>query len=239
MSDIHPLYLSGKFINTNESYPVKNPFNLEIISNVCLADSAIIETAIDNAHEAFKETKKLSSYKKYQILLQIAETISQQKEKFAKLISLESAKPYKYSIAEVMRAIQTFTIAAEESKRMSYEYFALDTTPDEVSREALVRRYPIGVVLAITPFNFPLNLVAHKIAPAIAAGNPFILKPSSATPLTALLLAEIIHHTEWPKKAVSMLPCKSTTIEKYLNHPKISKVSFTGSPDVGWKIKSI
>ncbi|GIV26557.1 MAG: aldehyde dehydrogenase [Bacteroidia bacterium] len=239
MKNIHPLYLSGNFLSTNHTLPVINPYTNQIIQYVSLADESVIESAIQKAYQAFSLTKTLSSYHRYKILSFIAQQIEQQKEEFATLIATEAAKPYKYAIAEVNRAIQTFTIASEESKRLPYEYFSLDTTSDQLQREALVKRFPVGVVLAITPFNFPLNLVAHKIAPAIAAGCPFILKPASVTPLTALKLAEIIHQTEWPKEAASVLPCPSSIIEKYLRHPLVAKVSFTGSPAVGWKIKSI
>jgi glyceraldehyde-3-phosphate dehydrogenase (NADP+) len=233
------LYLNGTFVKTEQSIPVINPFDNSKIADVSIASPSMIEQAIISAHQSFSKTKQLSSYQRYSILFQIAQEIEKQKELLAQIISLESAKPYKYAIAEVQRAIQTFTIAAEEAKRLSYEYFDLDTTPDELPREALVKRFPVGVVLAITPFNFPLNLVAHKIAPAIASGCPFVLKPASKTPLTALLLAEIIHKTPWPKEAASVLPCKSSDFEKYINHPLVSKVSFTGSPQVGWKIKQL
>lgn len=232
------LYLAGNFVQTSDYLDVINPFDGSTIEKVSLADEKVIEDAIQKSYEAFSETKKFSAYKRYTILRQISSKIEEEKEVFAQLIALESAKPYKYALAEVNRAIQTFLIAAEESKRISYEYFDLDTTPDELPREAYVKRFPVGVVLAITPFNFPLNLVAHKVAPAIAVGCPVILKPASATPLTALKLAEIIHQTGFAK-AFSVLPSKSSLIEKYLNHPLIAKVSFTGSPQVGWKIKSI
>lgn len=236
---IKPLYSAGKFISTSEYLNVINPYNQELIAKVALATDEIFQASIESAYAAFSETKKLSGYKKYKILIQIAQAIEQQKDTFIKTICLESAKPYKYALAEVERAIQTFTIAAEEAKRIPFEYFDLSTTPEELPREAYVKRFPVGVVLAITPFNFPLNLVAHKVAPAIAAGCPVILKPASATPLTALLLAEIITLTEFPESAFSVLPAKSSLIEKYLTHPLISKISFTGSPQIGWKIKDI
>lgn len=235
----YPLYLAGQFITTSNTIPIINPFDLSTFANVSLANEEILNTAITHAHQSFTQTKNLSSYKKYQILSQISTEIEKHKDEFVQLICTEAAKPYKYAIAEVNRAIQTFRIAAEESKRIPAEYFDMDTTPEEMRREALVKRFPVGVILAITPFNFPLNLVAHKVAPAIAAGCPFVLKPASATPLTALKLAEIIQQTEWPPLAASVLPTKSALIEKYLNHPLIAKISFTGSPEVGWKIKSI
>lgn len=233
------LYLAGEWKDSFQYFKVVNPYDFSILSEVAMADPEIIEEAICLAYESKPKVQALSSYKKYAILSQIAQSIEQQKESFAEIISLESGKPYKYAIAEVLRAVQTFTIAAEESKKIPYEYFDLSSTPDELPREALVKRFPVGVVLAITPFNFPLNLVAHKVAPAIAAGCPFILKPASATPLTALKLAEIIQQTEWPATAASILPSSSNDISKFLNHPHIAKVSFTGSPEVGWKIKSL
>lgn len=239
MKTTQALYLAGDFVNTSSSLPVVNPYTNQLVQQVSLADESLIESAIQKAHQAFLQTRSLSSYQRYNILSFIAQHIEQEKENFAILIATESAKPYKYALAEVNRAIQTFTIAAEESKRIPYEYFSLDTTPEQLNREAIVKRIPVGVVLAITPFNFPLNLVAHKIAPAIASGCPFILKPASATPLTALKLAAIIQQSNWPKEAASVLPCPSTVIEKFLNHPSIAKVSFTGSPSVGWKIKSV
>lgn len=234
-----PLYCGGQWLHTSEMLEVINPFTKDIISEVSLADENVVESAIRSAYAAFSETKKLSSYRKYQILTQIANEIDKEKESFALLIAQESGKPYKYALAEVNRAVQTFTIAAEESKRISFEYLAMDTTPEELPREGLVKRFPVGVVLAITPFNFPLNLVAHKVAPAIASGCSVVLKPASATPLTALKLAEIIEKTDFPKGAFSVLPAKSSLIEKYLTHPLIAKVSFTGSPQAGWKIKSL
>ncbi|GIV29516.1 MAG: aldehyde dehydrogenase [Bacteroidia bacterium] len=233
------LYCGGQWLHASEFLEVVNPFTKETISEVSLANESIVESAIHRAYTAFSETKKLSSHKKYKILTQIAEEIDKEKESIALLISQESGKPYKYALAEVNRAVQTFTIAAEESKRIPFEYVALDTTPEELPREGLVKRFPVGVVLAITPFNFPLNLVAHKVAPAIASGCSIVLKPASATPLTALKLAEIIEKTDFPKGALSVLPAKSSLIEKYLTHPLIAKVSFTGSPQAGWKIKSL
>lgn len=236
---IQPLYCAGNFITSSNYIEVINPFDGQLLSKVSAADDEIIESCIQHAYLSFSLTKKLSSYKRYKILHQIANHIEQEKETIAKLISLESAKPYRYAIAEVNRAIQTLTIAAEESKRIPYEYFDLDTSAEEYSREAFVKRFPVGVVLAITPFNFPLNLVAHKVAPAIASGCPVVLKPASATPLTALKLAEIIQKTEWPKEAFSVIPCRGSDIEKFLHHPYISKISFTGSPAIGWNIKNI
>ena len=239
MSFHHPLYLAGTFLSTESSKVVINPFTGESIARVSLADEHLWEKAIQKAYQSFQQTRHLSSYQKYKILSQIVASIESQKEELALLISQESAKPYKYAIAEVLRAIQTFTIAAEESKRIPYEYFDLDSTPEQMARAGVVKRFPVGVVLAITPFNFPLNLVAHKLAPAIASGCPFILKPSSNTPLTALKLAEIIQQTEWPKEAASVLPSSSAVVEKFLTHPHIATISFTGSPSVGWKIKSL
>ncbi len=236
---MNSLYLSGELIDASNYLSVTNPFTNQEIQKVSVADANIVEQAINNASESFNETKQLSGHEKSIILKTIAEKIQNRNSELSELISLESGKPIKYAKAEVQRAIQTFLIASEECKRIPYEYYSLSGNPDGKNKEALVKRFPIGVVLAITPFNFPLNLVAHKVAPAIAAGCPIILKPASSTPLTALALAKIIQETTFPKKAFSVLPCKSSIIEQFLAHQKIAKISFTGSPIVGWKIKQL
>jgi glyceraldehyde-3-phosphate dehydrogenase (NADP+) len=141
-------------------------------------------------------------------------------------------------LAEVDRSIQTFTVAAEESKRLPAEYFSVDWTAAGAWKEGFVKYFPVGIVAGIAPFNFPLNLAVHKIAPAIAAGCPIILKPSSLTPLSTLMLAQIIDHTDLPKGAVSILPMNRETGNKLVTDERISLLSFTGSPEVGWKMKS-
>jgi len=159
------------------------------------------------------------------------------RENLAKLICLESAKPIRYALGEVDRAIQTFIVAAEESKRLPKEYMDLDWTLAGDKKEGIVKYFPVGLVAGISPFNFPMNLAIHKIAPAIASGCPIILKPSSSTPLSTLKLAEVIDQTDLPKGAVSILPMNRKTGNLLVTDERFKLLTFTGSPDVGWKMK--
>lgn len=232
------LYLAGKFIETTESIVVYNPFNNEPIDVVSAASSSLINEAIEKALSVREEMKNLPAFTRYEILQHTAQNILQQKNEIATLIALESAKPMRYALAETERAADTFTVAAEESKRLPKEYISIDTTKAGINKEALIKYFPVGIVAGIAPFNFPLNLVAHKIAPAIAAGCPIILKPAGQTPLTALKLAEIIDNTALPKGALSVLPCKRETGDLLVTDERIALLSFTGSPEVGWQMKS-
>ena len=232
------LFLAGEFIETKESITVYNPFTKEKIDEVSAASNNEINEAIEKALIVREEMQNLPAYSRYEILKQIAENINEEKNEIAKLIAMECAKPMRYALAETERSVDTFTIAAEESKRLPKEYISIDTTKAGVNKEALVKYFPVGVVAGIAPFNFPLNLVAHKVAPAIAAGCPLILKPSSQTPLTALKLAEIIDRTALPKGALSVLPCSRETGDLLVTDERITLLSFTGSPDVGWQMKT-
>jgi len=168
----------------------------------------------------------------------IANELKKRKLEFAEVLSLESAKPIKYAVGEIDRSIQTFTVAAEEAKRLSAEYMSLDWTPAGEDKKGLVKYFPVGLVAGISPFNFPMNLAVHKIAPAIAAGCPIILKPSSSTPLSTLKLAQIIAQTDLPKGAISILPMDRETGNLLVTDNRFKLLSFTGSPEVGWKMKS-
>jgi glyceraldehyde-3-phosphate dehydrogenase (NADP+) len=232
------LYLAGKFIETQEYLTIYNPYTQEKITDVSKAGKAEVDQAITAACMAKETLKNLPAYKRYEILKQIADRINEEKLDIAKLIAMESAKPMRYALAETQRSVDTFTIAAEESKRLPKEYLSMDNTPTGAGKEALVKYFPVGVVSGIAPFNFPLNLVAHKVAPAIACGCPLILKPSSQTPLTALKLAEIIDDTSLPKGAFSVLPCSRETGDLLVTDERIALLSFTGSPDVGWQMKT-
>lgn len=231
------IYLAGNFVETSEQQTIINPFSCKEIAKIYLATEKEILAAIEAANKSLSFTTALSSFQKYTVLTQIAEKITEKRNSIADLIAKESAKPLRYALIEVDRAIETFKIAAEESKRLPKEYMSLDWTKNSGNKEALVKYFPIGVISGITPFNFPINLVAHKVAPAIAAGCPIILKPASSTPLTALILAKIIQETDWPKEAFSVLPCNRTNGNLLVTHPDISVLSFTGSPEVGWEMK--
>ena len=231
------IFHSGGFYTTNQKLEIRNPFNGEVIATTYLADEEVLETAIQSGLKATAAMKSLPSHKKYAILSGIAREIKERREAFAGLLSREAAKPLRYALGEVDRAIQTFTVAAEESKRLPKEYIDLDWTPAGEGKEGLVRYFPLGLIAGISPFNFPLNLAVHKIAPAIAAGNTIILKPSSSTPLSTLFLAEIIARTELPAGAVAVLPMDRKTGNRLVTDERIKLLSFTGSPAVGWKMK--
>ena len=231
------IYCAGKFITTAQNHTIANPYDDSEVAKTFLAGEAELNQAIEAAEKVKAEMVSMPSFTRYSILKQISEELLTLRQQFAELITLESGKPIRSALAEVDRSIQTFTVAAEESKRLPAEYFSIDWTPAGAGKEGLVKYFPIGIVAGIAPFNFPLNLAVHKIAPAIAAGCPIILKPSSLTPLSTLMLAQIIDRTALPKGAVSILPMNRETGNKLVTDERISLLSFTGSPVVGWKMK--
>jgi len=231
------IYTSGKFIDSNTPLEIRNPYNNDIIGKTYQGNVDQLNEAIETALQLADQLKKLPSFKRYSILLQIAHEMQENREELARIICLEAAKPWRYAIGEVDRAIQTFTIAAEESKRLPREYIDLDWTEPGENREGMVRYFPIGLVAGISPFNFPLNLAVHKIAPAIASGCPIILKPPSNAPFSTLNLARIIDKTDLPKGAVSVIPMDRETGNHLVTDERFKLLSFTGSDKVGWKMK--
>jgi acyl-CoA reductase-like NAD-dependent aldehyde dehydrogenase len=195
------------------------------------------ERAAEAAAKGFGITRGLASWKRSEILRKTADGLARRKEELARTISEENAKPIKLSRAEVDRAVLTFTAAAEEAKRVGGEVLPLDLAPGSEGRVGVVRRFPLGPVLGIAPFNFPLNLVAHKVAPAIAAGNTIVVKPASATPRIALLLGEILLEAGMTPGMVNVLPCSAAEAERLVGDPRFKLLSFTGSPAVGWELK--
>ncbi|MCC7051433.1 MAG: aldehyde dehydrogenase family protein, partial [Bacteroidia bacterium] len=236
--EIYPLYCGGEFITTNQTLPVINPFTQQAFAQTCLANSEHINKAIEDGLKSLQPLKELPVYKRVEILNFIVKNITEQRNEFAVLIAQESAKPLKFALAEVDRAIQTFLIAAEETKHWPGEVIRLDLTPSGKNKECIVSYFPIGLIAGISPFNFPLNLAVHKIAPAIAAACPIILKPASKTPLSTLKLAKIIHQSDLPKGAFSVLPCNRQTGQLLVEDDRIKMLSFTGSLEVGWSLKS-
>lgn len=236
--ELFKAYIGGEFKSTTEKILVSNPYNGEPIAEVCIAGKDELEEAITKAQKVEEQLNQLPTYKKYKILMDIANMMSDQRETLAELIGLEAAKPIRYALGEVDRAIQTFIVAAEECKRLPSEYIQIDWTPAGEGKEGVVRYFPVGIVAGISPFNFPLNLAVHKIAPAIAAGCPIILKPARSTPLSILLLAKIIDSTELPKGALSILPMDRESGNQLVTDDRIALCTFTGSPQVGWKMKN-
>jgi glyceraldehyde-3-phosphate dehydrogenase (NADP+) len=231
------MYLAGKWVGSQNKIRVESPYDDHLVGTVAAASKADYKKAIDAAQKAFEITRTLPCYVREGICLQIAHDLIKNREKFARMMSLEMGKAIRDARVEVDRAMNCFKIAAEEAKRVGGEIMDLDWTVGSEERVGLVRRFPLGVVAGISPFNFPLNLVAHKVAPAIASGCPIVLKPASKTPIIALLLAELIDKTELPKGAVSVLPGSSKESSPLIEDDRVKLITFTGSSPVGWWIK--
>lgn len=237
MSKIYQMYLGGTWQSSESTIAVTFPYDGSLVGNVAAATRSDYIRAIGLADETYAVTRKLHSYQRERILHQIADGIEKNKEELARSVSLEMGKVIRDSRAEVARAISTFRVSAEEAKRIGGEVIDLDWLPGHEERTGIIRRFPIGVIAGITPFNFPINLVAHKVGPAIASGNTIVLKPASKTPIVALMLAEIIDNTDLPKGAVSILPGSAAESIPLLEDDRVKLVTFTGSSEVGWHIK--
>lgn len=218
---------------------VLSPFDDSVVGETFLASPDQLEKAVVASIAGFEKTRKLAAYERSEILLKVKEGLIKHADEFAKTIALEAGKPIADARREVERSQLTFEVAAEEAKRNHGELFDLAIAPSAKNRYGIYRRFPIGPILGISPFNFPLNLVAHKLAPAVAVGTSFILKPASKTPLSSLNLAKIILEAGYPKEAVNVLASESKDIEPLVADDRIKLVSFTGSPAVGWKLKSM
>ena len=232
------ILIDGKWLATEKELDVINPFNDEVVGMTYLAGPAEIEDAVSSADSAFTELKKLSAYERADIIRKVVEGLNTRAEELAQIISLEAGKPLKDARIEVARSANTFSIAAEEATRQGGEVIPLDIFPGSEKRTAITRRFPVGVVLGISPFNFPLNLVAHKVAPAMACGCPLVLKPASKTPLSALILAEIVTDAGWPSGGLNVIPASGADIGELMDDERIKKLTFTGSPAVGWMLKA-
>ena len=237
MKKINDLLIGKQPIKGTSVLPVVNPFTGEPFAEVCLAESVEIDKAINLAEEAFKKTRVLPSYQRSRLCAEVASGIQDRSEEFAKIIVQESGKPLIYARTEVARSVSTFEIASQEALRLDGEMLTLDITESAHGKAGLTRRFPIGPIAGISPFNYPLNLVAHKVAPALACGNPIIIKPASSTPLSALLLEKIVQNTQAIEGSVRVLPCTSKNAAPLVEDPRLKMVTFTGSPDVGWGIK--
>ncbi len=231
-------YMNGDWATHGREYVITSIFDRSVVAVVYEATRDDVETAIEAAVQAFTVTRKMSSYQRANILRKIADGIRQRREEFARTICQEAGKPIKTARLEVDRGIYTFEVAAAEASRIYGEYIPLDTLEATAGRWGLLRRFPLGPAFAITPFNFPLNLVAHKIAPAIAAGCPIILKPAPQTPVTALMLTEVIHETGLPEGALAVMPLSNDDAALLVTDERIKLLTFTGSAAVGWALKS-
>src|SRR5271166_2500933 len=231
-------FLNGNWITHGRDVVVTSPYDRSVVAVVYEASRDDVEVAIESAVRSFAITRKMPSYQRAAILHEITDGITARREEFARTICQEAGKPIRTARIEVDRAINTFQIAAEESTRIYGEYIPLDTLESAAGRWGLVRRFPLGPVFGITPFNFPLNLVAHKVAPAIAAGCPIILKPAPQTPISSFLLAEIVQESGWPEGALAVMPLSNEDAGILVADDRIKLLTFTGSAAVGWDLKS-
>jgi acyl-CoA reductase-like NAD-dependent aldehyde dehydrogenase len=231
--------LCGKEWIEGETFEVRSPWDQGLVGRVTVATRADARQAVNHAVASLRRTRALPRWKRREILEDVAAALIEQKERFAQLIVAEAGKPVRLARSEVDRAVLTFKTAAEEVSRLGGESIPLDLTEGNEGRWGLVQRFPVGPVLAITPFNFPLNLVAHKVAPAMAAGCPVILKPAPQTPFTALALGEVILKAGWPQEALAVLTLSNLdTAWLAEKEDRVKLVSFTGSAKVGWELKA-
>lgn len=234
----YPYYLANAPVYANTELTVLDKFEGTVATRVALADEAAIDTAFAAAAEATVPMRKLRAYERQQVLTHCVHRFEERFEELAAALCIEAGKPIRDSRGEVTRLIDTFRIAAEESVRQMGEVMPLDVTERAKNYRGMWRPVPIGVCSFISPFNFPLNLAAHKIAPALAVGCPFVLKPATLTPIGALIIGEVLAETNLPKGAFSILPCHRDGARLFTEDERPKLLSFTGSPDVGWKLKA-
>ena len=233
-----PIYLAGDFVEAGTPLEVRNPATGDLVATTWQAGPDELERATEAAVNAFDQTRRMASFERRDALQHVAERIVRDADELAELLTRESGKPIRDARAEVARGGLTFRTAAEEALRINGEWLPLDWTAANRGRSGIVRRYPIGPVAGISPFNFPLNLAAHKVAPAIAAGCSIVLKPPSKDPLVMLRIAGYLAETDLPKGAVSILPMDRPTGDRMVADDRFKLLSFTGSPSVGWKMKT-
>jgi acyl-CoA reductase-like NAD-dependent aldehyde dehydrogenase len=234
------LFINGEWVSGGSLIEVKNKYNGETVASLPLARREDLDAAIASAQRAAPIMADMPAYKRAEILLRAAALMRERYDDFAQTIAAEAGKALKFSRAEVDRAISTFTIASEEAKRLYGETIPLDAVPAGEGYFGFWTRRPVGVIAAISPFNFPLNLVAHKVAPAIASGNSLVLKPATSTPLAAVKLCQVLDEAGLPAGAINLVVGPGSSVGEWLiTDPRIDKITFTGSPDVGRHILSV
>jgi acyl-CoA reductase-like NAD-dependent aldehyde dehydrogenase len=227
-------FIGGSWVETGKLLDVTEKYTNEVFAKVPLCDTKEVDLAVSAAQEAFESFRKMPAHERSQILDKVANLILERKDEIAAVICKEAGKAWKYSVGEAIRGYETFKFASCEAMRIHGETVPLDASVSGTNRVGYYIRVPMGVIAAITPFNFPLNLVAHKVAPAIASGNTIVLKPASTTPVTALILAEILEEAGLPKGVFNVVIGSGSSVGDYLvSHPMVKKVTFTGSPAVG------
>ena len=233
-----PFLLGDHSVRTEETAAVHNPYDGALVAEVCMAGAKEIGEVLDLAACTFKEARQTEPVERSRLLRRIADTIGRRTDEFVELLIAEAGKPVALATIEVQRAQSTFELAAAGALEPNGHPIEMGATPAGAGHSGLARRFPLGVILGITPFNFPLNLVAHKVAPCLATGNTMILKPAMKTPLCALLLGEVLAECGAPAGQVSFLPFGHQHVGPLLRDPRVKMLSFTGGVDVGWKLKS-
>ncbi len=238
MNKTYPFYLANQAESPNNDLNVTDKYTGEVVTRVAIADPQTIDRAIAATVEAAPAMREMPPYARQAVLQHCVDRFSERRDELAQALCVEAGKPIKDSRGEVTRLIDTFRIAAEESVRIGGEVMNLEISPRAKGYRGMFKRVPIGPCSFISPFNFPLNLAAHKVAPAIAAGCPFILKPASRTPIGALIIGEVLSETDLPRGAFSILPCHREGADLFTTDERLKLLSFTGSPAVGWNLKS-
>lgn len=238
MTKSYPFYCAGEWRTSDATIEITNPYNGNALGTTYFATDADLEYAIGKAEEAFREHGAMPVYERVGYLNSIADQMAARRDELAALISAEAGKPIRDANVEVDRGIFTMRLAAEEAGRITGEQFPLDLTPSSKGRFGVTRKVPIGPIAGISPFNFPLNLALHKLGPALASGNPLILKPPTRDPLTMLVVAEMVEKAGVPAGMVSVMPMDRQVGDKLVTDDRFKLLSFTGSPDVGWDMKA-
>ena len=238
MSKTYPYYLAGEAVYANTDLKVTDKYSGEVAYEVPLATPDVLDEAIAAAEGAAEAMRKMTVYERQAVLEHCVKRFTERADELAEALCIEAGKPINDAKGEVGRLIDTFKIAAEETPRMLGETLPLDISPRAKGYRGMTQRVPIGPCAFISPFNFPLNLAAHKVAPAIAAGCPFVLNPASMTPIGALVIGEILAETDLPEGAFSILPCRRDSADMLTEDERLKLLSFTGSPEVGWALKA-
>ncbi|WP_312506398.1 aldehyde dehydrogenase family protein [Lysinibacillus sp.] len=232
------LWINGQWQDTEKSYELTSPYSGEVIAHIAKASIQDVKRAIEGAQQAFQLFKKTTAYERAEILYKVVDIMRQRKDELAEILALEAGKPITAGIAEIDRTIATYQFAAEGAKQAKGETVPMDAAPGAGDRIGWTKREPLGVISAITPFNFPFNLVAHKLGPAFAVGNTVVLKPATQTPLSAIVMADIFREAGLPDGALQIVTGSGGELSDTLvTHPYVKKVTFTGSGKVGLKIK--
>jgi len=238
LNKTYPYYLANQAQSPNSDLEVTDKFTGKVATRVAMADVDAIDRAIAAAVEADEPMRRMKPYERQTVLDHCVERFTERSEELAMSLCIEAGKPIKDSRGEVDRLIDTFRIAAEESVRLNGEVMNLEISPRAAGYSGMWKRVPVGPCSFISPFNFPLNLAAHKIAPALAVGCPFVLKPASRTPIGALIIGEVLAETDLPPGAFSILPCHRDGADLFTTDERLKLLSFTGSPSVGWDLKA-